>query len=253
MAELNIGKLSAEVRSSKGKEAAHKLRASGKIPGIVYGGKDGAIELTLDPKALQKSLDPTKRRNTVITLDVAGKGEMTVMLKDYQVHPIKHVLTHADFVRIDATKEVEIEVPLIVTGKSPGVKDGGILHQTVRMFMVVCTPKNIPNKLEIDISTLGMGEALHVSDLKLPENVKSKLDAGETLVTVVAPRAERVTEEQAAAAAEAEAAAAAAAPAAGGKDAKGGAAPAAAGAKDAKGGAAPAAGAKPAAEKGAKK
>ena len=241
---MEVGKLSAEVRVSKGKEAAHKLRASGKIPGIVYGGGEkggGALELTLDPRALQKSLDPSKKRNTVITLEVAGKGSMTVMLKDYQIHPIKHMLTHADFVRIDPNKEVEITVPLVLTGKSQGVKDGGILHHTIRDMTVLCKPTDIPVKLEIDVTTLLVGSALHVSDLKLPAGVKSVLDAQETVVTCVAPRAEKVVAAATDEAAEG-AAAEGAAPAAGaaGAAAKPGDAKAAAGAKPGDAKAAPA-------------
>ena len=166
---------------------------------------------------------------------------MTVMLKDYQIHPIKHMLTHADFVRIDPNKEVEITVPLVLTGKSQGVKDGGILHHTIRDMTVLCKPTDIPVKLEIDVTTLLVGSALHVSDLKLPAGVKSVLDAQETVVTCVAPRAEKVVAAATDEAAEG-AAAEGAAPAAGaaGAAAKPGDAKAAAGAKPGDAKAAPA-------------
>jgi large subunit ribosomal protein L25 len=251
---MEVGKLNAQFRGETGKSAVRRLRAAGKIPAICYGQAQAPMTLAVDPTELIKSLDPVKKTNTVLTLNVAGAPDgdasLTVMVRDYQKDAIRGHLTHADFIRVDLNKPVHATVPIVLTGKAEGVKLGGIMHQVIRILPISCTPDKIPVKLEVDVSHLGMNEAIHVSDLKLAEGVKPLADGGSTVCAVTAPKAEKevaptvaegaVPAEGAAAAPGAEGAAAAA-PAAGGK---GGAAPAAAG------GAAPAAGGE---KKGGKK
>jgi len=226
---MEVGKLEVRVRRDHGKGYAHKLRQAGKIPAVCYGGGEGPIALALDPKALKDALDPEKRQNTVITMTLKGDGadrQLTVMLKDYQTDPIKNTVLHADFVRVDLTKEIKVTVPLLLTGKPEGVKIGGILHQVFRMIDVACLPDRIPTKLEADVSALNIGDALKASDIKVSEGVRVTLDPKQSIAVVVAPKEEK--EEEAAAVegavegaegavAPAEGAAAGAAPAAGGK------------------------------------
>jgi large subunit ribosomal protein L25 len=230
---LNIGKLEAQVRTLSGKGWAHKLRNEGKIPAVCYGGGAEPIALSLDPRELSRALDPEKRQNTLITLTVKSEGkaqDLTVMLKDFQSDPIKHQVMHADFIRVDVTKPIKVTIPVILTGKAEGVKLGGILHQVFRHVEVECLPDRIPLKVEGDVSPLQMGQALHVSDIKLQEGVRLLLDAKQSIAVVVAPKAEKV-EEEAAATAEVGAEGAAAAPAAEGAAAAAAPAAAAAGAK----------------------
>jgi large subunit ribosomal protein L25 len=235
---MEVGKLNAQFRSDIGKSAVRRLRAAGKIPAICYGQAQAPMTLAVDPTELIKSLDPIKKTNTVLTLNVAGAPDgdasLTVMVRDYQKDAIRGHLTHADFIRVDLTKPVHATVPIVLTGKAEGVKLGGIMHQVIRVLPISCTPDKIPVKLEVDVSNLGMNEAIHVSDLKLAEGVKPLTDAGSTVCAVTAPKVEKevaptvvegaVPAEGAAAVPGAEGAAAAA-PTAGGK---GGAAPAAA-------------------------
>lgn len=243
---MDVGKLTVEYRSTQGKNESGRLRAQGKVPGICYGKGATPVPVQLDAKALKASLDKEKRQNTVIRLSVtggpSGTQELTVMLKDYQVDALRNDVTHVDFVTVDVTKEVTVEIPVVLTGKSVGVVDGGQLHAGMRRIAVRCTPDHIPAKVEVDVTPLKIGDALHVSDVTLPKGVAAVTAAGETLASVVAPKAEKTTTEvsaDAAAAAEgaAPAAGAAAAAPAAGKDAK--AAPAgdkAAAAKPAAGG-----------------
>jgi large subunit ribosomal protein L25 len=228
--QQTVGKLEVELRTQGGKSVTRKIRAAGKIPAICYGKGEDPIPLSIDPKALLGALDADKRANTVITMKVTGLAggpkDLTVMLRDWQRDVLKGNITHADFVRVRLDQDVHATVPIILTGKAEGVKLGGTLHQVYRSLEIACTPDKIPVKLEIAVDALGMGDALHVRDLKLPEGVRARLDGGATICTVTAPKAEKVAEPTAEAVA-AEAAAAAAAP---------GATPAA--------GAAPAAGAK---------
>jgi len=234
---MEVGKLNAQYRGDIGKSAVRRLRAAGKIPAICYGQATAPMPLAVDPIELVKSLDPIKKTNTVLTLSVAGAPDgdaaLTVMVRDYQKDAIRGHLTHADFIRVDLNKPVHATVPIVLTGKAEGVKLGGIMHQVIRILPISCTPDKIPVKLEVDVTALGMNEAIHVSDLKLGEGVRPLTDGGQTVCAVTAPKAEKevapaaaegAVPAEGAAAAPAEGAAAAA-PAAGGK---GGAAPAAA-------------------------
>ena len=226
---MEVGKLEARIRRDHGKGYAHKLRQAGRIPAVCYGGGEEPIALALDPKALKDALDPEKRQNTVITMTIKGDGaerQLTVMLKDYQTDPLKNTVLHADFVRVDLTKEIKVTVPLLLTGKAEGVKVGGILHQVFRMIDVACLPDRIPTKLEADVSALNIGDALKATDIKVAEGARVLLDPKQSVAVVVAPKEEKVEEvaavEGAVEGAEGAAAApgaegAAAAPAVGGK------------------------------------
>jgi large subunit ribosomal protein L25 len=230
---MEVGKLSVEVRTAQGKNESSRLRATGKVPGVIYGKGVEPLLISVDPKALKKSLDPAKKQNTVIDVSVVGGKTFTVMLKDFQFDRIRQDIEHVDLLAIDVNKEVHVSVPLVLTGKPVGVVDGGQLTVAHRQLHIVCKPADIPAKIEADVTGLGLGQALHVSDLKMPEGVRAGLASGEGLASVVAPRAEKVeakAEEAAAdaavnAAAAGAAAAGAAKPAAGG-DAKAAAAPA---------------------------
>ncbi len=246
---MEVSKLTVEYRNDLGKGYNRKLRATGKIPAVCYG-QGEPVPVSVDPVQLVKALDPIKKTNTVINLTIANApnatGEITVMVRDVQKHPVKGTLRHADFIRVSMDKVVHAVVPIILIGKAAGLKDGGILHHNIRNLEIACTPDKIPAKLEIDVSALGMGDAIHVSDLKLGEGVRALADAGTAVCSVTAPRAEKVAEvvevaavEGAAAAPGAPAAAGAAAPAAGAKPgdkaAAAAAAPAAKGGGDKKG------------------
>lgn len=248
---MQVGQLTVNLRTSAGKGAAHRLRASGLVPGVCYGeSTDGRIEpvqVAINVKALKAALDPVRKQNTVIALSIEDGGKtvksLSALVREYQIDAIRRDITHVDLLAIDPNKEVTAVVPLEFTGKPAGLINGGLTHTVMRSLEVKCKPADIPVKLELDISPLDIGDVLHVSDVKLPGGVKAVTAGREAVISMVAPEKETAVEA-------APDAAAAAAPAAG-KDAK--AAPAAAG-KDAK--AAPAAAGKaaaPAAKPAAKK
>jgi large subunit ribosomal protein L25 len=227
---MDFGKLTVEYRSSTGKNEAKRLRATGRVPGICYGAGAEPVPISLSARELKKALNPEKRRNTVIQVTVTGgeggSKELTVMLKDYQVDAIRRDVQHVDLVVIDVNKEVTVEVPLVLLGKPIGLVDGGQLHTVHRTLAVTCKPAEIPVKVEIDISHLKLGEALHVRDVKLPAGIKAAVSSGETIASVVAPRQEKSPTEEAAEAAAAAGVEAAAVPAAGAAVGAPGAAPA---------------------------
>jgi len=231
---MEFAKVNVDVRSAASKNHARRVRQSGQVPGVLYGRKREPIAVTFNEKELIGSLDKDKRRNTVLKLTVreAGKSEeVTAMVRDAQINPLSRRLIHVDFLAVDLNAEVRVTVPLVLTGKPVGVTNGGNLHQSMHLVPIAAKPAAIPTKLEVDVSALDIGDALHVSDLKLGEGVRVALDAKEAIASVVAPKAEKVEE-------------AAAAPVEGAVPAEGAAAPAAGGAAP---GAAPGAAAAPAA------
>jgi large subunit ribosomal protein L25 len=233
--EMEFAKVSVEVRTAIGKGGSHKVRAAGKVPGVLYGQKIAPVAVTFEEKALLTSLDKERRRNTVFTLSVNGGGkteDVTAMVRDAQIDPISQRIIHVDFLRVDLDSEVTVTVPLVLTGKAIGTTNGGQLHQSTHVVPIAAKPAAIPTKIEVDVSGLDMGDALHVSDLKLGAGVRALLDPRDAIASVVAPKAEKV-EEAAAAPVEGAVPAEGAAAAAGGDKAAAGdkAAPAAAGAK----------------------
>ena len=198
---MEFAKVSVEVRTQVGKGGAHKVRAAGKVPGVLYGRKLEPIAVTFEEKALLASLDKEKRRNTVLTLTVAGGDKIenvTAMVRDAQIDPISQRIIHVDFLRVDLDAEVTVTVPLVLTGKAIGTTNGGQLHQSMHVIPVAAKPAAIPTKIEVDVTALDMGDALHVSDLKLGAGVRALLDPKDAIASVVAPKAEKVEEAAAA-------------------------------------------------------
>ena len=229
---LNFAKVNVELRQQHGKGGAHKVRAAGKVPGVLYGRRQAPVSVSFDGRLLVKALDKDKRRNTVFALTLSGEGkseEITAMIRDAQIDPISQTLVHVDFLRVDMNEEVHVTVPLALVGKAAGVVNGGQLHQSMHVLSVAAKPAAIPTKIEVDVSGLDIGSALHVSDLKLAAGVRALIDAKESVASVVAPKAEKAEAETTAA--EGAAAPAEGAAAAGGDKAAAGGDKAAAGAK----------------------
>ncbi|HEY0713697.1 MAG TPA: 50S ribosomal protein L25 [Polyangia bacterium] len=212
---MDFAKVSAEVRQETGKGVARRTRAAGRVPAVLYGRREQPLALSLDPLALVRSLDKERKRNTVFSLALSGNGQgaksgdITAMIRDVQIDPLSRRIVHIDFLRVDLNEEVRVDVPLVLKGTPAGVVDGGNLHHNVHSIAIAAKPADIPVKIELDVSALKIGEALHVSDLKLPAGQRALLDAKIGLASVVAPRTDKA-EEAAAAAAPAEGAAAAA-------------------------------------------
>jgi large subunit ribosomal protein L25 len=239
--------LSAELRKDKGKGASRRLRRLGKVPGIIYGAGEPPVDLLFDHNELRNSLAHDAFYSHILTVKV-GNQEQQAILKDVQRHPAKPVIMHMDLLRVRDDIEIRVHVPLHFKGEKEavGVKtQGGVVSRNLIEVEIACLPRYLPEAIEVDVTSLELNHALHLSDLKLPEGVRIvQLAHGEEhdlpVVSIHHPRIE-VEEEPVAAAAPAEGAAAA--------PAEGAAAPAATDAKaaDAK---APAAGGKPAAAGG---
>ncbi len=228
---LVASSLEAKIRTGSGKGPSRRTRAEGLVPGIVYGKHlEKPLNIAFDGKAVRTAINTPKKLNTVIGLKVDGT-EHTVLLKDYQLDPVSRELLHADFIHVRENEPVKVRIPLVLTGKSIGVIEGGILSQMRRELEVWALPAAIPESIEVDVTPLKINQVLHVNDIKLPPGLTVKTTVNFTIVVISAPEVEKAVEVAAVAAAPA---AGAAAPAAG--------APAAAGDKKAEA-------AKPAAKK----
>ncbi|GAB3345892.1 MULTISPECIES: 50S ribosomal protein L25/general stress protein Ctc [Chromohalobacter] len=166
--------LSAKVRHDLGKGASRRLRRENqKVAAIIYGGDKTPQPITLDKPAFYKAIEDEAFFSSVINIDLEGKSEQ-VIIRDIQRHPYKALVTHADFMRVDATHEITMNVPLHVNGEDAckGVKEeGGVLHVLANDVEISCLPSKLPEYLEVDVASLGLGETLHLSDLPLPEGV----------------------------------------------------------------------------------
>jgi len=205
MSEITV---SAESRSDFGKNASRRLRQKGMVPAIIYGGKGDNISVAVDPKALLRVLHSEAGRNTILKLDIAGKGLTSAILKDWQVDPIKENFIHADFYRIAMDVAIRVTIPIAARGEARGVKtDGGILELVLRQIEVECLPGDIPERIEVDVTDLGLNQSVRVSDLPVSVKVKVLQNPDQVVMHVVSVKEEVVAAPAAAAPAEGEAAA----------------------------------------------
>ena len=188
MAEIT---LNAETRSDRGKNASRRLRRQGLVPAIVYGGKGDNISVAVDPKALQKVLRSEAGRNAILRLEIAGVGPANTILKSWQVDPLRDKFLHADFYRIAMDVELKVTVPVAVKGEAPGVKtQGGVLELVTRQIEVQCLPGDIPERIEVDVSDLGLNQAIRVSDLPVSAKVNVLESPDLVVVHVIAVKEE---------------------------------------------------------------
>ncbi len=169
----NVFEFIAESRESTGKSAARAARRQGKVPAVIYGGGGESINLMLRHGDLLKHLDRDAVYSSILNITIDGKKEK-VLLKDLQRHPAKPVVLHADFLRVDATHKVRMHVPLHFLNEDTcvGAKMGGVVTHAMVDVEVSCLIADLPEFIEVDLAELGLGEALHLSDLKLSEGVE---------------------------------------------------------------------------------
>ncbi len=192
--------LSAEARGGIGKGVARKLRAAGRIPAVLYGKGRSGESISVDPVLLERLLHTSDSgMNTLIDLSVDGRTS-TVLLKDLQRDPIRGRYLHADFFEVDLAQELQVAVPLNFVGKAKGLEFGGIVEHPLREVEVACLPQAIPDSIEVDVTELGIGDALHVRDLQAPAGVRVVSDADLAVALVEQPAvAEEPTAEEEAA------------------------------------------------------
>jgi large subunit ribosomal protein L25 len=183
--------IAATPRAHTGKGPARQTRFQKKVPGIIYGRGRPARPLELDAKALELALTGIEPESTIIELDFDGQKART-LIREIQRHPVRPDIIHVDFYEIQADQKVTLRVPVHLVGSPDGVRNGGgVLDQVAREVEIEVLPEHIPERVELDVTTLMIGRSVHVRDLSIPN--ATILTAGDlTIATVVPPRAEEV-------------------------------------------------------------
>jgi large subunit ribosomal protein L25 len=178
------------------KNAARRVRVSGKIPAVVYGAGQESVAVSVDPRIITKILHSDSGHNTIFDLDVTGSATAKAMIVDWQREPIKGALLHIDLKRIAMDKAMRVSVPVQLIGVPVGVKaQGGILEHVLREVEIECLPSDIPGHLDVDVSNLEMNQSIHVSDLPHSGSIKFLTDEGLTVAHVSAVKEEVVEAE----------------------------------------------------------
>jgi large subunit ribosomal protein L25 len=187
-------KLKAEPRDGTGKGAARKIRADGRVPAVVYGQGADAMHLTVDAKELFHVLHTDAGVNVLVDLHV-NSDQMLAMPREVQRDHIRGTFLHIDFLRIARDEKITVEVPVHLVGESHGVKEGGVVEHHLWNLELECFPQDVPSAIEADITALGIGDSLKVSDLKIPGNTTVLTPQDETIVSIVHPQILVVEEE----------------------------------------------------------
>ncbi len=188
-------KLDVEIRKEVGTRKIKGLRREGFIPAVVYGLEKEPTAIKVVRRIYEKIMRSHKGQSVVFHLNVMEDGkklrDYSVIVKEEQMDPVKDVLDHIDFQRIALDQDVEVTVPIVAKGQAPGVtEEGGSLDHVIWELDIVCLPRKIPEKVEVDISALNIGDAIHVSDLNLPEGVLTHHDPEAIVFSVVPPMKE---------------------------------------------------------------
>ena len=184
MAEKIVVK--AEKREEQGKNVNRRLRAEGKVPVVVYGGGTQSVAAVADLKDLAAILRTDTGVNTVFSLDIPGEGVNDVIFQDRQIDPIRGRLIHADLRRFARGEKIEMTVPIHLTGEAKGLEEeGAVLSQAMHSIKVLCEPAKTPDSVELDVSGLEAGHALHVSDLKVGAGIEIHEDPETVVASIV--------------------------------------------------------------------
>ncbi|BDW82585.1 50S ribosomal protein L25 [Erythrobacter sp. Dej080120_24] len=181
--------LPAERRERAGKGASRALRREGRIPAVIYGGKEEPTTIHVEEKELVRQLMTGHFMNSIVNIEVGGETIRTLP-KDVALHPVTDRPTHADFFRLSKDAKVDVSVPVIFINeeKSPGLKKGGVLNVVRHELELVCAADKIPGEIEIDVTGKDVGDSIHISEVNLPEGSASAItDRDFTIATLVAP------------------------------------------------------------------
>ena len=188
--------LPAETRERAGKGASRALRRDGRVPAVIYGGKDEPTLIHVEAKELVRQLMTGHFMNSIVTLEVGGKSVRTLP-KDVTFHPVSDRPIHVDFLRLGKNAKVDVAVPVVFINEdaSPGLKKGGVLNIVRHELELVCEADKIPSEIEIDVAGKDVGDSIHISEVTLPEGSASAItDRDFTIATLVAPSALKSSE-----------------------------------------------------------
>ena len=184
------------VREETGTGNARAARREGYVPGVIYGGGENPIAISIKQNEIIRVLNAGNLIQSMVELSHDGKAQKA-LTKDIQYHPVNDIPVHIDFFRVTDSTIIDVTVPAVFVGEeaSPGIKRGGILNVVRYNIEVKCPAGSIPDNLEVDISEMEIGDSIHISEINLPENVKQGLDRDFTIATIVSSRASKEADE----------------------------------------------------------
>lgn len=180
-------KIEAILREKTGKETAKKVRFKGNVPAIIYG-RGANVAVQVQHAGLKTLHSIHFSQSAVIEMELANaqkKENFSVLIKDVQYNPLTEAIIHIDFIRVSLEEKIKVNVPVVLKGEPKGLKDEGILEQILWQLVIEALPLDIPEKIEVEVSHLGIGNSVHVKDLKLANNLKVVNSPEETIATVV--------------------------------------------------------------------
>ncbi len=190
--------LPAETRARAGKGASRELRRTGRVPAVIYGGKQEPTTIHVEEKELTRQLMTGHFMNSIVQVEVDGKAVRTIP-KDVALDPVSDRPIHADFLRLAKGAKIDVNVPVVFINEeeSPGLKKGGVLNVVRHELELICDNDKIPGQIEIDVTGKEVGDSIHISEITLPEGSESEItDRDFTIATLVAPSALKKTEEE---------------------------------------------------------
>ena len=183
--------LPAERRERAGKGASRELRRNGRVPAVIYGGKEEPLAIHVEAKELARQLNTGHFMNSIVMVEVGGKTVRAIP-KDVALHPVTDRPLHVDFLRLSKDSKIQVAVPVVFVNEddSPGLKKGGVLNVVRHELELVCESDKIPDDIQIDVTGLEVGDSIHISNVNLPEgSVSAITDRDFTIATIVAPSA----------------------------------------------------------------
>ena len=188
--------LPAELRERAGKGASRELRREGRVPAVIYGGKEEPLAIHVEAKELVRQLGTGHFMNSIVMIEVAGKT-VRALPKDVALHPVSDRPLHADFLRLAKDAKIQVAVPVVFVNEddSPGLKKGGVLNVVRHDLELVCESDKIPDEIALDVTGLDIGDSIHISQVSLPAGSESAItDRDFTIATIVAPSALKQSE-----------------------------------------------------------
>ncbi|MBN2223277.1 MAG: 50S ribosomal protein L25 [Deltaproteobacteria bacterium] len=196
---MELAELKVETRQGSGKGAARRMRRNNRLPGIIYGRGEESVKVQVDPAEIRAAVRSHEGSLPVFSIVGINEAEKlsgsAVIVRELQTDPLTHEYLHVDFMKIDLSKQITVEVPLHFTGKARGLKMGGVMDEPVRKLDVICFPTDIPEFIEVDTTDLDIGESIHLKDILLPKGCSVDTTVDITLVSVIVPRLIKETEE----------------------------------------------------------
>jgi large subunit ribosomal protein L25 len=184
--------LPAEARERAGKGASRDLRRQGRVPAVIYGGKEEPTPIHVEAKELVRQLGTGHFMNSIVMVEVAGGKAVRAIPKDVAFDPVSDRPIHVDFLRLAKNAKIQVAVPVVFLNEeaSPGLKKGGVLNVVRHELELICESDRIPDQIEIDVTGRDVGDAIHISEVTLPEGSESAItDRDFTIATLVAPSA----------------------------------------------------------------